>query len=169
MTPVHLEIKRSFWLLRALGAIAFSAVCLWTLLRGGLGSAGGLLGLIGLILFGTGAIVGLVAGTRRGPRITIDDQGVNDRSLKVGVIPWSDILGAELYGSAASPFIALYLRDPAPYLARSSAKRRIFARLNSGSGLPPFSINLVGVDADPVQVERLILSRSQLREPPRGG
>ena len=118
MKPLHFGIKRSFWLLRAFGAILFAAVCVYAL-RTSAGTAAWWLGVIGLIFFGTGAIVGLVQGLRPGPRLTIDDDGIHDRSLGVGVIAWSDITRAEPYGIAGNPFIGIDVRDREKYLARS--------------------------------------------------
>ena len=157
MNPIHFDTKRSFWLLRALGAVALGAVCTM-FLRAGLGSLTGWMGLVGLIFFGAGAVVGIVQGLRRGPRLTLDATGVHDRTLGVGVIPWSDIEGAEPYGVANQPFVGLHLREPAKYLARASRMKRLLARLNAGSGLPPFSVNLVGLDADPRKVAWMIMS-----------
>ena len=165
MTPIHYSTKRSFWLLRAAGAIAFAALCA-TFMRGVVGSAGWWLGLAALTFFGIGAVVGLVEGTRRGPRLTLDETGVHDRSLGVGVIEWADIVSAEPYGVAKKPFIGLELRDPAKYIARASTFKRLLARLNSGSGMPAFSVNLVGLDADPMEVANLIMSRCVSGAPP---
>jgi hypothetical protein len=158
MTPIHFGTKRGFWLIRALGAVGMAAVCTIPL-RAGLGSIAGWAGLIGVVFFGIGAVVGLVQGVRRGPRLTLDANGVHDRTLGAGVIAWSDIAEAAPYGVAGKPFIALHLRDPAKYLARTSRMKRQFARLNAASGLSPFSVNLVGLDADPSEVAELIMSK----------
>ena len=158
MTPIHYHTKRSFWLIRAVGAAVFAVVCgLW--LRRGFDSFSGWVGLVGFIFFGLGVIVGLVQGLRRAPRLTIDDQGVHDRTLGVGIIAWSDILRAEPYGVAQQPFVGLYLRDPDKYLARASTSKKLLARLNAGAGFP-LSINLAGLDADPGVVAEMIMARS---------
>ena len=167
MTPIHYHTKRSFWLIRAAGAAVFAAVCaLWG--RAGLGSVAGWVGLIGLVFFGLGAIVGLVQGLRRGPRLTLDDQGVHDRTLGVGLIAWSDIVRAEPYGVARQPFVGLHLRDPDKYLARASHSRKLLARLNAGAGFP-LSINLAGLDADPGEVAEMIMSKSAAAGSPAAG
>ena len=113
-------------------------------------------GLVGLAFFGTGAIVGIVQATRRGPRLTLDEQGVHDRTLGVGVIAWSDITGAGLYWVAKQPFVSLHLREPAKYVARASRFKRLLLRLNAGAGSAPMSLNLAGLDADPSHVLDLI-------------
>jgi hypothetical protein len=45
----------------------------------------------------------------------------------------------------------------------------MLARLNRGSGLSPFSVNLVGLDADPMQVAELIMSRCMANRPAGAG
>ena len=158
MIPLHFGTKSSFWLSRAVGGLAMAAVSVM-MARAGAGSAVGWVGIVGVIFFGAGAVVGIFQGTRRGPRLTIDEQGIHDRTLGVGVIAWSDIANAEPYGVARQPFVALHLREPSKYLERASPLKRFLARLNRGSGLTPFSVNLVGLDADPAQVAELIMSR----------
>jgi hypothetical protein len=155
MTPVHFDTKRSFWLLRGFGSLGMAAAAAVMATRG-LGTAVGWFGLLGVTFFGVGAVVGLLEGMRRGPRLTLDAQGVNDRTLGVGVIAWSDIAGTSPYAVAKKPFVGLHLREPAKYVARASLLKRMLARLNAGSGMPPFSVNLVGLDADPGQVVNLI-------------
>ena len=158
MNPLHFGTKQSFWLSRSFGGLAMAAASAM-MARAGAGSAVGWVGIVGVIFFGIGAVVGIYQGTRRGPRLTIDADGIHDRTLGVGVIAWSDIVNAEPYGVARQPFVALLLRDPSKYLVRASPLKRFLARLNRGSGLSPFSVNLVGLDADPVQVAELIMSR----------
>ena len=166
MTPIHFGTRRSFWLLRALGAFAFVAVGAYVL-RGDPAGAKWWLGIVTVIFGGVGAVVGIVQGSRRGPRLTIDDDGVHDRMLGMGTIAWGDITGVEPYGVAGQPFIGLTLRDPTRYLARASGFKRFLARLNGGPGMPGISLNLVGLDADPMQVVELILSRGESsRHPP---
>ena len=156
MTALHFNTRRTFWLSRAFGGAVMASAGVAMLRAGGLGTAVGWIGLAAIVFFGVGTVVGLVQGLRRGPRLTLDARGVHDRSLGVGVIAWEDIRGVAPYRVARQPFVALYLHEPAKYLARASLVKRLLARLNAGSGLPPFSVNLAGVDADPMQVAELI-------------
>lgn len=163
-----METKRSFWLLRGAGSVVIAVVGIYSL-RPGLGSFAGWFALICVAFGAIGAIVGLGHGLRRGPRITLDATGVHDRTLGVGVIPWSDIARVEPYGVAQQGFVGLHLHDAAPYLARASVVKRLLARLNAGSGFPPFSVNLAGVDADPHDVARTIVRMHAERHRPPGG
>src|SRR4029079_3362384 len=99
MTPVHFGTKRSFWLKRAVGGLFMAALSVM-MARSGSGTAVGWMGIAGAIFFGAAAVVGIIQGARRGPRLPLDAQGIHDRTLGVGVIDWSDITNAEPYGVA---------------------------------------------------------------------
>src|SRR3954471_9401126 len=158
MNPIHFATNRRFWLVRALGAVVMTAAAV-AMARAGLGTAVGWTGIIGVVFFGVGAVICLIQGMRVGPRLTLDAEGVHDRALGVGVIAWSDITSTAPYWVAKMPFIGLHLREPAKYVARASAFKRMLARINSGSGMPAFSLNLPGVDADPTYVAELVTRR----------
>ena len=166
MKPVHIETKRSFWLLRGVGSVVLAAVSIVLLLRAVPGTLVWWVSVVAAIFFVMGAIVGIAQGMRRGPRITLDATGVHDRTLGVGVIPWSDIARVEPYGVAQQGFVGLHLHDAAPYLARASMLKRMLARLNRGSGFPPFSVNLAGVDAEPGWVASMIIGMHEDNQRP---
>lgn len=157
MNTIDFGTNRRFWLSRGLGAIAIAAIGGAMIVTEGWQSAAGWFGIAGVLFFGIAAVVGLWQGTRRSPRLTLDENGVQDRTLKVGVIDWSDIVAVEPYEVAGQPFVGLRLRDPSKYLERTSGMWRILAWLNSGSGFP-LSVNLVGLDADPSRVLDLIIA-----------
>ena len=157
MNPIHFGTKRSFWLIRALGSLGLAAAGV-AMATTGRGSAVVWMGVAAVVFFGVGAVVGIVQGTRRGPRLTLDADGVHDRTLGVGVIAWPDIAGVAPYLVAQKPFVGLHLREPAKYVARASGLKQLLVRLNAGSGMPPFSLNLAGLDADPTQVVELLAS-----------
>jgi len=90
-------------------------------------------------------------------RLVIDDRGIFDRKLKVGVIEWHDIRGAYVDRVAGNAFICLELRDSAKYTSRLSPVRRLIARLNKTFGYTEFSLNLAGTAVDPDRLRQLIL------------
>jgi hypothetical protein len=157
MNAIHFGTNRRFWLWRALGAILMGAIACAMCLKEGLLTPSGWFGLAGVLFFGAAAVIGIWQGTLRGPRLTLDEDGVHDRTLMVGVISWYDIVGVEPYGVAGQPFVGLHLRDPSKYFARASRLGRILARVNAGAGFP-FSLNLVGLNADPSEVVDLIVA-----------
>jgi len=105
------------------------------------------------------------------PRITIDDNGIVDRTLRYGLIEWKDIEGAYLlrkpiFGIAAT-FICLRLRDTKKYTERLPATARRLVARNARAGGTPVSLNLIGVDMEPEKilgvVDRELYARSAAR------
>jgi hypothetical protein len=163
MNTIHFGTNHRFWLWRGLGAILMAAISGAMVVTEGWRSVAGWFGIAGVLFFGIATVVGLWQGTRRGPRLTLDEEGLRDRTLNVGVIAWTDIISIEPYGVAGQPFIGLRLQDPSKYLERTSGIWRMLAWVNSGSGFP-LSLNLVGLDADPLQVVDLIIARYSQRD-----
>jgi hypothetical protein len=91
------------------------------------------------------------------PRLIIDDDGIYDRTLGIGRIPWSDIRGAYLRSISKNVFICLELRDSEHYVRRTNAVKRALAGANAALGFTPISLNLSGVAADPGDILELIL------------
>ncbi|HZR36829.1 MAG TPA: rhomboid family intramembrane serine protease [Nevskia sp.] len=95
----------------------------------------------------------------KGPRLVIDDDGIHDHLLRVGTIPWSEIVGAKMRTVNSFCFIALELREPELWLRRMSPLRRWLMSRNRSAGFGMLSLNLNATDGDPVQVLRLIQQR----------
>ena len=93
----------------------------------------------------------------KGPRVVIDDTGIEDHLLRVGKIPWEDIATAKLQTVRNITLISLQLRDPDKWLNRMSPLRRWGARRNRSMGYSEFNLNLAATDGDPTQVWRLIM------------
>ena len=159
-SPVHFGSRRGYWLLLTLASAAMAAGGGFIIAVDGVRS---ILGWSGLLFFGGCALVGVAQASRRGPRLTIDDDGVLDRTLKVGVIAWEDIEDASLIHIQGNPFIALELRDATRYTAQLSPVMQRLVRANVALGYPPLSLNLTGLDADPDQVAELLMKEWLLR------
>jgi len=92
-----------------------------------------------------------------GPRLVIDDAGILDRTLKVGVIEWDDVEDATVGYIQGNAFVCMHLREPEKYLRRLSPVMRRIARANRSMGFTDLSLNLSGTDADPEQLRHAIL------------
>lgn len=112
-----------------------------------------------IVLFGGCSVVGFMQVLDSRPRLVIDDEGVFDRTLRCGKIPWTDMMGARLQIIGSQPFICLELRDEERHLAAISPTRRALVAANRALGFSAFSLNLPQVDADPQEVFELV-SRS---------
>jgi hypothetical protein len=99
-----------------------------------------------LILFGFGLLVFLrqIFDTR--PRIVIDQNGIFDRTLGVGIIDWADIEHAYLNSIMGNNFISLVLHDNEKYLQRASKSKAKLAKYNRALGFETINLNLSGVN-----------------------
>jgi hypothetical protein len=152
--------RRSCWKLLPLltGSLAFVAAGVFLLVR----SPDKWIGWMSIIFFSGCALVFLWQLFDSRPRLIIDDRGVFDRTLGVGVIPWSEIADAYPRTIASSSFICLVLSQPEVYLSRLPRQRHALANLNRQLGFTDFSINLTEIAVDPVEICELILKRAKL-------
>jgi hypothetical protein len=94
-------------------------------------------------------------------RVVIDDMGIRDSNLPVGVIGWSDIKGATVQTIGGTKVVGLELRDPERVIRRLPAGRQFIARKAHEAGLPGVYIALNGIDADPTRIAELIRRRAR--------
>ena len=115
---------------------------------------------LGIILFVFGAYASGRQLLNSRPRITIDDNGIVDRTLRYGLIEWNDIEGAYVKRKATvgfvATFICLQLRDTKKYTDRLPPTARRLVAHNSRPGATPVSLNLIGVDVEPEEILSVI-------------
>ena len=162
MVPIHYPAKRRFWVILALLSIALAVGGALILADDGLRSW---TGWAVLVFFGACALIALREARRRGPRLTVDDAGVLDRSLSIGVISWADIRGIALHRLGGSAFIALEVADAEKYASRLSALRRGAARTNAALGLPSLALNVTGLEEAPERVADVLIREWARRQP----
>jgi len=109
-----------------------------------------------IIFFGVAGIFFATQVFARQPRIVIDDLGILDRTLKVGVIEWRDIRDARLTWRRGRPLICLDLVDSTKYTSRLSPMLQRLVALNRKLGLTDLSLNLAGTKAEPERIEQRI-------------
>jgi len=97
------------------------------------------------------------------PRIVIDDAGVFDRTLKVGIISWDDILDAEGLSKSGQPFIALRLRSDAKYADRLSPGYRRLVQLQHAVGFATLNLNLSTLSSNPYVLAEFISKEAERR------
>lgn len=123
-----------------------------------------LLGGLSVAFFGLCAAVFIRELTRTEPRLTIDDAGILDRSLGLGLIRWEDVDDAWAARVSGQPFLCLVLRDPERYLARLGPIKRRLAKMNGALGFTELSLNLSGLaGASPERLESLVRSQVAAR------
>ena len=96
-------------------------------------------------------------------RVVIDDSGIRDSMLPVGVIGWDEVRGASVQQVGSVAVVSLQLRDPERVVRRLPGARQFVARKALEAGLPGVYLTLVGTDGDPSRVAELINQRAASR------
>lgn len=125
-------------------------------------------GWVNILFFGAGApiLIWHMADSR--PRLVLNDEGIFDRMLGVGLIPWTEITGAELRSIASNHYICLEVRDAQRWTTRLSRVKRILSMGSRSMGFSELNINLSAIAADPKAVYELVLKQviaAQSRSP----
>ena len=81
---------------------------------------GKVIGWTSIIFFGFGLIVFLKQIMNTKPRIILDDEGIEDKSLDIGKILWDDIEAAYPNNIVSNKFISLKIKDVEKYLQKTS-------------------------------------------------
>ena len=126
-------------------------------------NVGGAVRLISIGLCGLGIVIALreLLGA---PRLRIDERGVFDRTMGVGIIPWSEITGVYMGHIERGddwtdfPIICLALRQPDQWWPRLSFVRRRLRPQNGWLGTP-FWIDLSGFDVPTDNVFQFLVRR----------
>jgi hypothetical protein len=93
----------------------------------------------------------------RRPRLVIDSEGVCDRMLGLGRIPWSEIINARLEFMNDDAMVCLDLRDPQEWVARLPRRHRFLASANRAIGFSQFNLVISNLDAPPEKIFALIV------------
>ncbi len=92
------------------------------------------------------------------PRLVFSEVGVLDRTLGVGVIPWTEIDDAYLASINGNSFLCLELRDPERWIEKLGPVRRALVAGNASLGFTPISLNLGCIAGDPLEVQTYVLT-----------
>ncbi|QNH63488.1 STM3941 family protein [Hymenobacter sediminicola] len=154
--------SRKRYALLALAGLAFVAMGVFMIVTEGKWG----LGLVTIAFFGACAAVGAWQFFDTRPRLQISDEGILDRTLGVGLIPWADITGAYVQSINQEFFICLQVRDEQAYSSRLSPLKRRLASANKALGFTMLSVNLSGVDLNPEQLLEYIIKQSAMAQRP---
>jgi hypothetical protein len=102
-------------------------------------------GWFGFVFFGLTALKIVVDILRPRPRVIINDEGIEDRRLKIGVVPWKDIAAIELRRMGPAKFFCVEVRDPDHYVSRMPAVVRLGTWANGLLGHPPVTMTFAGL------------------------
>ena len=116
-----------------------------------------IVGWITMVFFGACALMGVRQLFDSRLRLVIDDSGVWDRTLEVGVIEWPDIRGAFIKTMSGHAFVCLELQDPVKYTSRLSPIVRRTVSLIQSLGFTDLSLNVAGTGLNAERVLEIIL------------
>lgn len=91
-----------------------------------------------------------------GPCIILDEQGVFDKRLKIGVIRWADI--RRVYGRSlqGAEYVCLELHDKEAYEARRPRWQRLLFNVYRIFGMSTIAISTSGLDMDSETLQQKI-------------
>lgn len=130
---MSIELSKSKLLLLILGSIIFIALGVWliTLNQAAFESRIPLIiiqsfGLIDIIFFGLCGIVGVKKLFDREPGVQFTKLGVVDNSsgVAVGLIPWTDIVGTDIYTLNRQRMLVILLKNPEKYIEIGGPMKR---------------------------------------------
>ena len=102
-------------------------------------------GWIGVAFFGLGFIAIPRQLLRAGPQVVINDEGIDDRRLKLGPIRWDDIRELSIGSVHGAKFLCIELVDRERYLSRLPAWKRRLGAASEALGFPPLTIGFSGL------------------------
>lgn len=102
-------------------------------------------GWIGVSFFGLGFIALPVMFLRAGPQVVVNDQGIEDRRLKVGIIRWEDIRSLSIRSVSSAKFLCVDVADPGRYLSRLPRRSRWLVPVSEALGFPALTISFSGL------------------------
>lgn len=100
----------------------------------------------GLVFFGGIAVFAAWQVLRRKPRIVLNDEGINDSNLKMGVIPWGEITQAYVLPFLWYKNVELKVRNPELYRKKQPGYLRALGSYNSAFGMSPFLLYMSNTD-----------------------
>lgn len=166
MTPVSIKSSRLKYILLLIASLGFVAGGIFILIHGDAGDTW--VGWMSIVFFGAGIPIFVWQLVDSRPRLVIDDQGILDRTLGVGVLPWSEITGAYLKSIRGNSFICLEVRNPERWIGKLSPVKRAMLSANEKLGFTALNLNLSAIAADPSQILELILKTITSRQQNHG-
>jgi hypothetical protein len=108
------------------------------------------LGLVSIVFFGICGLVALKKLFDKKPALVFNKAGIVDNasSVSAGFIPWSQVVGAEIFQIHKQKLLIIKVRDPQEYIARGGSLRRTLNKANYKMVGSPIFIpsNVLGIN-----------------------
>lgn len=98
----------------------------------------------------------LIRGQSKDPVIILDERGVVDRRLKVGVIEWGDIRRMKSYSLSGAEYISLELHNTKKYVSRRPLWLGAISQVQRVFGMTSIAISTNGLEVDHATLVRLL-------------
>lgn len=101
------------------------------------------LGLVSIVFFGLCGLFALKKLFDNKPALVFNNSGIVDNasSVSAGFIPWSEVVGAEIFEIQKQKMLIIMVRDPQAYIARGSSLKRALNKANYNMVGSPISIS----------------------------
>lgn len=101
------------------------------------------LGLVSIVFFGLCGLFALKKLFDKKPGLVFNDSGIVDNasSVAAGFIPWSEVVGAEIFEIQKQKMLIIKVRDPQKYIARGNSLRRTLNKANYKMVGSPISVS----------------------------
>lgn len=143
-----------------LGSLVFVAAGVFSVFAEG--RVGAWIGWSSILFFGGCSLVFVQQIIDTRTRLELNERGIFDRTLGVGLIPWSDVESAYVLTIHQQSFVCLQLRNEDEWVDRLGATQRRLMGANRALGFQAFNINLSGLGAHPQEVLEIVLKMSAL-------
>jgi hypothetical protein len=121
-----------------------------------------LAGWVGVAFFSLGFITLPRAWLRAGqPVIIVGEDGIEDRQLGVGFIPWSDVVAIISHPVHGTKLLSIHVNDASIYLSRLSPSRRAGVRAQQALGFAPITLGFVGLTPGFDEVQCFLMELGQ--------
>jgi hypothetical protein len=82
---------------------------------------------------------------RASPQVVINDEGIEDRRMKIGVIRWEEIQSLSIGSMNSAKFLCIEVAAPERYLSRLSRWGRFLGAVTEALGFPALTIGFSGL------------------------
>ena len=103
------------------------------------------------------------------PCIVLNDEGVFDKRLKVGVISWDDIRRISLHDLHGAEYVSLELHNAETYAARQPQWLKLASKTQRLVGMSSMSLSTSGLDMDSRTLAGLIHEGCEMASQRRSG
>lgn len=96
-------------------------------------------------------------------RIVMDERGLSDLAVKLGPVPWTDVIHAEVLMVGATPLVTVEVRNPEEWERKAPPGLANLRRLAPDLKLSPVMLFAPRLTLSPEEIVREINQRAQAR------